>query len=153
MTSRNFWLDEETTELLEEHDEDNHSEIVRDLLQAYYAPGCFDAPEAAVRVQEARLEAEIEATEAELDALQAERETLAETKQAISRAENQKLAEAVDLLVDPDGPPPIPGNQAVEHQADKAGLSTEELLDEVRAEQQRRREARDARRGEATNGD
>lgn len=73
---RNFSMDDEAAALLDDHPNDNHSKIIRELLKEYYTAGVYDTTEAAIRVrrrelerQKADLEAEREAVSAELDRL------------------------------------------------------------------------------------
>lgn len=62
-------LDEEARELLEEHPDDNHSQIIRELIKAYYRDGIYNEEEASARVKRRRIEARKQAKMAEIEAL------------------------------------------------------------------------------------
>lgn len=126
---RNFTMDDETEDLLDSHDGDNHSELVRELLKAYYSPGCFDTDEAAVNVREQRLEAQLDAKRSEAEAIQSELASLREAKDDVTVPDDDKLRDALRACAGLDAEDRHTNNPAVERQAEKAGLDADAFLD------------------------
>lgn len=69
-------LDQDAKDLLDENPDDNHSEIIRELLKVYYQDGIYNEEEAAARVKRRRLEAKKEQKRAEIKALDGELDRL-----------------------------------------------------------------------------
>jgi len=126
---RNFTMDDETEELLDSHDGDNHSELVRELLKAYYSPGCFDTDEAAMKVREQRLEAQLDAKRSEANAIQSELKSLREAKDDVSAEPDEKVQDALRTCATLNDEERHSNNDAVNRQAKKAGLDVDEFLD------------------------
>lgn len=75
---RNFSMDSEAAKLLDENPDDNHSEIIRELIKEYYTVGNYDATEAAVKVRKRELRRQKEETRGELQEIDNELERLEE---------------------------------------------------------------------------
>lgn len=135
---RNFMLDDEAAALLDDHPEDNHSEIVRELVKSYYTVGRYDYEEAAADVRRRQLERQRAELEAEQQAVDAE----------LSRLE--------DLLADDDGSTPVddiadelriapdmatPDNPAIQRKAKEHGVDAAVLAEAVREQAAKRRRA------------
>lgn len=135
-TRRNFTLDEDTVAVLDENASDNHSKIVRELLQAYYTPGVYDAEEAAVRVRERELRRQESQLEDELATVREQREQL--DALVDDSVESDIEAIAGELSINPEmvGPEnPAIRRTAKEHGVDPAVLA--EVVEEQAVERRR----------------
>lgn len=94
---RNFMLDDEAAELLDEHADDNHSEIIRELVKEYYTAGVYDPEDAALNVRKQEIERQITEMQAQMESLQEEREKLAELVDDDQESDIEEIASGISM--------------------------------------------------------
>lgn len=90
-------LDDEAAELLDEHADDNHSEIIRELVKEYYTTGVYDAEQAALAVRRNELERMENELESELAGVREEREQLEEIVDEESESDVEAVARELSV--------------------------------------------------------
>lgn len=133
---RNFMLDDDAAELLDEHPDDNHSEIVRELLKEYYTVGVFDTEEAAVKVRKRELERQREQINAEREAIEEELSRLDELESDDAESDVEAIASELNITADMA----TADNPAIQKRAKQNGIDPAVLAEEV--EQQARERQR-----------
>lgn len=136
---RNFSMDEETESLLQEHSEDNHSELVRELLKEYYTAGVYDTEQAAIRVRKRELEKKRNELEREREAVDEELERLEGVEDDVDAVHTvEDIAETIEL---PDPSKATTNNPAIQRKAKENGIDAAVLLEAVK-EKMKEREKR-----------
>lgn len=125
MEHKTISMDDETADLLADHADDNHSELIRELLKEYYTAGVFDTTQAAVALRKRELRDEIERM---ADRQAQLRDELGRLEDVTADAEG--APDVSEVAAQLDGIPPdqaTPENPAIQTQAEKNGLETEVL--------------------------
>lgn len=123
--TRTVSLDDENDEWLD--DQDNASAIVNELVGQARRNGGTQM--AAIDLQVSQKERELDHRQSDVDRIKRELEELRELKAQLRREEETSLDRAEDAL---EGVAVEPGNPAVENWADKLGMPSQELVEELR---------------------
>jgi len=107
--------------------QDNASALINDLVEQYRKSG-KGRGEAALALQIEQKEGELEDAQGTVDRLESELEQLRALKSEYARQEETELEEVRDTLAEVEKDPT---NDAVQHQAEKLGMTPEQLLDEL----------------------
>lgn len=126
---RNFTMDDEAAELLDTHSEDNHSELVRELLKEYYSVGVYDTEQAALCVRKSEIDRQLTEMEAQVEALQEEREQLSEITDEGVESDVEAVASEI-RIADPEMADA--SNPGIRRQAEQNGIAPEVLAEVVR---------------------
>lgn len=136
---RNFMLDDEAAELLDEHADDNHSEIIRELVKEYYTAGVYDAEQAALNVRKQEIERQLSEMETQMESLQEERERLAEIVDDDVESDVEEIARDISIT---NPAAATPDNMAIQRKSKETGVDAAVLAEVVReqAEEEQRAE-------------
>lgn len=126
---RNFMLDDEAAELLDKHADDNHSEIIRELVKAYYTAGMYDPEDAALSVRKQEIERQITEMQAQMESLQEEREKLEELVDDTQESDIEELASEISIN---DPAMATADNPGIRNKAQKNGVDPAVLAEVVR---------------------
>jgi uncharacterized membrane protein len=107
--------------------QDNASALIDDLVSQYRKNGTGRG-EAALDLQINQKEGEVEEAREKVARLERELAELKQLKAEFTEQENAELQEAREIL---EGTPRDPQNPAVKTQADRLGMTTTELLNEL----------------------
>lgn len=124
---RNFSMDDDAAELLDQHADDNHSEIVRELIKEYYTVGVFDTEQAAVNVRKRELQRQLNQIESEKESLREELDRLEDLEDETAESEIEDVA--ADLHISADMA--TADNMAIQKKAKANGLDPAVLAEEV----------------------
>lgn len=122
-------MDDEAAALLDEHPDDNHSKIIRELLKAYYTAGVYDTEEAAIDVRKRELKRQVTTLTGELESIQNELERLEELSDSSKTSDVETVAETLHI-VDPDKA--TVSNPAIQNAAARNGIDEDVLAEEVK---------------------
>lgn len=125
---RNFSMDDETDALLEEHPEDNHSDIVRELLKEYYTAGVYDTEQAARKVKVRKLRERVDELDNERERLERQLEQIEATTEESGETSIESVAS--ELTIPPERV--SVDNPAIQQKAEKNGIDPSVLADVVK---------------------
>lgn len=129
---RNFTFDDEAAGLLDEHPEDNHSELVRELVKEYYTPGVFDTQRASLQAKKRQLERRKKELGRELDTVS---DKLEQIEEALSDTDERGgIEEVADQIELPDPSNAKKENPAIQRKAQQNGLEPAALAEVVRGQ-------------------